>query len=400
MEVLMIAPQPFLEPRGTPISVYQRVKGLAVLGHTIDLVTYHLGKDVDIPGVTIHRIPNVPFIKEIKVGPSWYKPVLDILLFYKTISLMMTKRYDIIHSHEEAAFFANFLASTFRTRHLYDMHSSLPRQLANFNFGNYGPVVKMFEMLERRTINTCDAMITIGSDLEQQVRAINPSVPHVMIENLPLQNNDTTIDPLVLDQLRQQLGLKDRVAIVYTGTFERYQGLDLLIDSAKLVKEQHPEAAFLLVGGKPQQVEQWRDEVRRQGLEADVIFTGIVPVDEVRTYMELADILVSPRTEGLSVPLKIYTYLLSGKPIVATNLIAHTLVLNDDTAVLAEPTKEAFAAGIMKLIRSPELRQQVSVQALRYAQEKYDPAHYLSRLERIYRAVQPAQRPPEQPAIL
>ena len=63
MRVLMLAPQPFLEPRGTPISVYQRVQGLASLGHRIDLVTYHLGRDVDIPGVTLHRIPRVPWLR-------------------------------------------------------------------------------------------------------------------------------------------------------------------------------------------------------------------------------------------------------------------------------------------------------------------------------------------------
>jgi len=144
MDILMIAPQPFLEPRGTPISVYQRVQGLATLGHTIDLVTYHIGQDVQIPGVTIHRIPHVPFIKQVKVGPSWAKPLLDLLIFWTAFRLLTTKQYDVIHSHEEAAFFCGLLARMFHTRHLYDMHSSLPQQLRNFNFGNARPLVRLF----------------------------------------------------------------------------------------------------------------------------------------------------------------------------------------------------------------------------------------------------------------
>ncbi len=60
MKILMIAPQPFFEPRGTPISVYQRIEGLSKLGHSVDLVTYHIGEDVEIPGLRIFRAPNFP----------------------------------------------------------------------------------------------------------------------------------------------------------------------------------------------------------------------------------------------------------------------------------------------------------------------------------------------------
>ena len=66
MKILMIAPQPFFEPRGTPISVYQRVNALSKLGHEVDLVTYHLGSTPDIPNVNVHRTMKVPFINQIK----------------------------------------------------------------------------------------------------------------------------------------------------------------------------------------------------------------------------------------------------------------------------------------------------------------------------------------------
>ena len=53
--------------------------------------------------------------------------------------------------------------------------------------------------------------------------------------------------------------------------------------------------------------------------------------------------LTSPRSKGTNTPLKIYQYLRSGKPIVATRLLTHTQVLDDDTAMLTAPDPQAFA---------------------------------------------------------
>jgi glycosyltransferase involved in cell wall biosynthesis len=387
MKVLMIAPQPFFQPRGTPISVYQRLQGLSSLGYEVDLLTYHIGEDVSIPGVRIYRTPRIPFIKNIMIGPSWPKLFLDLLLFYKTILMLISNRYDIIHSHEEASFFSVILAAIFRTPHLYDMHSILSRQLINFNFGNYQPIIKLFEMLERWVINTCQVIITIGIDLADYVKEINPTARQITIENLPINANETTKVQYSVDELKTKLGLKNKLPVVYTGTFERYQGLDLLFESAKIVKKHNPEASFIIVGGKPHQVEYWQNEIRKNQLEDCVHFIGTVPPEETLAYLEMAEILVSPRTEGLSVPLKIYTYLYSGKPTVATKLMAHTQVLNDETAILVAPQKEAFAEGILKLIQNPDLRQHLGFQARKFAQERYNPTIYLTKLEQIYREV-------------
>ncbi|HJW89047.1 MAG TPA: glycosyltransferase family 4 protein [Anaerolineales bacterium] len=390
MRVLMIAPQPFLEPRGTPISVYQRLHGLSRLGHSIDLVTYHLGEDVSLPGVRIYRIPGLGMIKELKVGPSWPKLPLDLLLFFKAFGLLLRGKYDVIHAHEEAAIFSLILAALFRTRSIYDMHSSLPRQLVNFNFGNNPLIIKLFQVFERLVINACDALITIGSDLEMHAQAIKPSVVQMMIENLPMRARLTEADLRAVAALRQEYRLEGKLAVVYTGTFECYQGVRLLIESAGLVCRAHPEIVFFLVGGKPGQVLEWQEAARQAGLEGRVIFTGTVPVETANRYLDIADILVSPRIGSTSVPLKIYTYLLSGKPILATNLSAHTLVLTSETAVLVEPTKEAFADGLVQLISNPELRQRLGAQAQKLAEEKYSQAAYLARLEKIYRTLQPA----------
>ena len=134
MRMLIVAPQPFFSPRGTPYSVYYRTLVAAELGVEADLLTYGEGEDVDIPGVRIVRIPRLPFLGPVRIGPSRAKLVLDLVLAAWTVGLLRRRRYDVVHAHEEAMFFCRLLKPLFRFKLIYDMHSSLPQQLTNFRF--------------------------------------------------------------------------------------------------------------------------------------------------------------------------------------------------------------------------------------------------------------------------
>lgn len=392
MKILMIAPQPFFEARGTPISVYQRLEALSALEYEVDLLTYHMGEDVPIPGVRICRSVHLPFMKNVKVGPSWPKVLLDILLFLHAVVLLTRNRYDVIHTHEEAAFFTVPLSRAFGKRHVYDMHSSLPRQLAALPRWRFWPFIKIFEILERWVLDTCDVVIVIDADLERHVRTINPDVTTVLIQNLSVHSINGESNPAAADRLREKIGLDGKVVVVYTGNLEHYQGLDLLVKSACIVREQCPEVAFVVVGGDARQVAHWQQEAAASGLGDSIYFPGRVPLSEAVAYLDLAEILVSPRTDGTSVPLKIYSYLRAGKPIVATDLPAHSQVLTDEMAILVAPTAKGLAQGILTLAHSPGLRQNLGSRGRELGTEWFKPADYVSRLEAVYQA--PALSPP------
>ena len=90
--ILMIAPEPYFEPRGTPISIYFRCLALTKIGYQVDLLTYSIGEDKSMPGLNIYRIPRIPFINKIKIGPSFVKLFLDcFLMFYGLIRLFKFK---------------------------------------------------------------------------------------------------------------------------------------------------------------------------------------------------------------------------------------------------------------------------------------------------------------------
>src|ERR1700724_2217967 len=80
VRILMIAPEPFFEPRGTPFSEFHRIRALTELGHQVDLVPSPCGQDVSIHGLRVFRRPRPPFLTDVKIGPSLAKIPLDALL--------------------------------------------------------------------------------------------------------------------------------------------------------------------------------------------------------------------------------------------------------------------------------------------------------------------------------
>jgi len=385
MKILMIAPQPFFQPRGTPISVLHRLHTLSNLGHKIDLVTYHLGETVPIENVTYHRITNIPFIKKIKIGPSKSKLILDIFLFLKARHLLRTKEYDVLHAHEEAGFFASLLIKNKKILFLYDMHSSLPQQLTNFKFTKLKSFIHIFEKLENSTITNADAVITICPELYNYVEELFPDKKQVLLENVADNSMVFKDDENQNFNVRDHYELNGNLVILYSGTFEPYQGLDLLVAGSKHVINKFNTVRFLLVGGHADQVEKYRKQVEALGLSSYFVFAGQVKPHEVGKFISAADILVTPRIEGNNTPLKIYEYLRAGKPIVATNHITHTQVLNNQVAYLTECNVESFANGIIRVIEDDDLRYNISENAKILAEKKYSYKVYLSKTRDIYR---------------
>jgi glycosyltransferase involved in cell wall biosynthesis len=120
------------------------------------------------------------------------------------------------------------------------------------------------------------------------------------------------------------------------------------------------------------------------GVADVVVFTGQRPLAEMPTYFELADILVSPRTAGTNTPLKIYSYLASGRPIVATRILAHTQVLSDEVAVLTAPTPDGVAAGINRLLADDALAATLAKQARAFAEARFSQGAYRAKVAEAY----------------
>lgn len=388
MKIFMIAPEPFFQPRGTPFSEYHRLQALSKLGHTIDMIAYPIGDDVEIENVTIYRSLAIPLIKHVKIGPSWAKILLDIPLFVQAFWMALTRPYDCVHTHEEAVIVGAILRRFFGYPHVYDMHSSLPEQMSNFGISRSKLIFRLGEFFERWVLKHSSKTIVICPYLGERVEKLHRDQPYLVIENVPVTDHEAEIDQHQVQDLRSRLAPNGETMILYTGTMEAYQGIDLLLQSAAHVVKTNDRVKYVLVGGQPQQIAQMREMAALLGVEQYTDFVGQRPVEEMPLFTEAADILVSPRKDGKNTPLKIYSYLKSGKPIVATRILTHTQVLYDDVAVLTENHAEAFADGTLRLIQEPEHGKRLAANALRLSEEKYSYAAYLEKTRKVYEFVQ------------
>ena len=396
----MLAPEPFFEPRGTPFSEYHRIKALVEDGHVVDLVTYPIGRDVDLPNLRIIRTWKPPFISAVKIGPSFTKLLLDALLTCTIlrVGFLGRHRYQAIHSHEEMGVVGVWLARRLGIPHLYDMHSSLPQQLGNFRYSRSRVLRWLFDQAERYMVQGSQVVITICQDLQDTVHEMGVGDRAVLIENVMGGDVDPTPGP-GRDALRARWNLTpSQPVVLYTGTFEQYQGLDLLLEASLHLKARVPEVAVLVVGGSPEQVEALSARARERG--APLVFTGQRPPIEVPHFVDACDVLVSPRIAGTNTPLKIYSYLRSGRPIVATDLRTHTQVLTRDASVLVAPTAEALADGLASVLEDPAAAARVADAARQLAESRYSRESYLTRTRRAYDLLWPALRPrPRQVAM-
>jgi glycosyltransferase involved in cell wall biosynthesis len=258
------------------------------------------------------------------------------------------------------------------------MHSSLPQQVANFGYRNMPGLAWLLGRLERLMIRGSRVVIVICADLETTVRAIERDVPTVLIENAPGSGTGAAAGAGLA--IRASLGLAPETPIaLYTGTFEHYQGLDLLYGAMTHVKAVRPDARLVLVGGDAAQVAAARRQIEALGLTGEVLLTGQRPAEEIPAYLDAATVLVSPRSTGTNTPLKIYQYLRSGRPIVATDLRTHTQVLSDEFAFLAAPDPAAFGRAILDAFADPARAARLGARAREIAETRYSDEAYIAK---------------------
>ncbi len=340
----------------------------------------------------IYRSLPVPFIKAVKVGPSIGKLFLDFFLIFTVFKLLFKNQYDCIHTHEEACFMGAVLSKLWRIPHVYDMHSSLSQQFSNFDVVHARWVHKILRFFENLALKYSDAIIAICPYLDQHVKSAGIHNQVFVIENTPEADSFFVNRPLQKSTLKAEKGWDNKLIVLYAGTFEPYQGLDLLLESAGIVGKTMPGVLFLLVGGDTKYIEKYQQLAKELGVNERVVFMEKIPVEQMMEYFSAADVVVSPRKSGTNTPLKIYSYLRCGKPIVATDLITHTQVLNSEIAVLTEPNPEAFAAGIVRALQSPDIPKMVQ-RALEVADEKYSYEEYIRKTSRLYNYVASLKNP-------
>jgi glycosyltransferase involved in cell wall biosynthesis len=365
--ILVLAPQPFYEDRGTPIALRQVLEALGQLGHSVDVLTYPIGRSVELPGVRFFRVANPFRWSHVPIGLSVRKLLLDLYLIPAAWRRLRSRRYRAIHAVEEAAFPAVALGRLCGVPVVYDMQSSLPEQLARHRIfgGRLGQ--GLLKAAERWLLRRVNVVVT-STGLASHVAGV---VPGARVREWRFPAADPAITTTnEAASLRLSLAIPDHIpVVVYSGTFAAYQGLPDLVAAIPLVLHQVPEVVFVLVGADG------LDGEKLAGVTEEVVQSGNLrvierqPREHVPAYLAMADLLVSPRAYGSNLPLKIFDYLAAGKPIVATDVPAHRTVL-EGRAELVEPSAEALARAIAELLLDRERAGRLADEARAYAERK------------------------------
>lgn len=379
--ILVIAPQPFFQNRGTPIAVKLLVEELAALGYEVHLLVFHEGEDITLPGVRLHRIPRLKGIKNIPPSISWKKIVCDGVLFFTALSLIRKYRYDLVHAVEESAFIALVLKKIFGIPYVYDMDSSLAIQIVD-KLSFLKPVRPVLEFFEKGAVRGSCGVVAVCKALEEIAHSYDPEKDIVRLEDISLLDDSAHCE----EQLRAKYDITGPI-MLYVGNLEGYQGIDLLLESFQLVHKQGVVGNVVIIGGTEPTIAAYKQLAEELGIGANTYFCGPRPVELLGHYLAQADILLSPRIQGNNTPMKLYSYLDSAKVVLATNLPTHTQVLTDEFSSLVEPDKKSMAAAMVELLENPELCNSLGMRGKEVARQKYSLEAYRKKLSTFYKSL-------------
>ncbi len=397
MRILLLAPHPFFQVRGTPLAERALLDVLGNNGHELHVLTYHLGEDVQLPNCTIHRLPSIPGVRAVPPGLSARKLACDVVMTVQALRLTRRLRPDVIHAVEESVFMAMAIRRLCRIPFVYDMDSSMPDQLLDSQPW-LGAVEGFLRRCEASAVRESLGVLAVCRALQDTARRHDPNKPIGRLEDVSLVDPDEpagssseAVDP-GKERLRETIGRHGPI-VLYVGNLAPYQGLDLLLDGFALAARATGDAQLVVVGGSPERIRDYTTRAAALGLLERVHFLGPRPVTELGTYLRQAEVLVSPRLSGTNTPMKIYSYLASGRAILATRLPTHTQVLDDGISLLVEPEPEDVAAGLRRLLSDPEFRRDLGEAARARARREYTRAAFRAKLLDFYAEVERRLQP-------
>jgi len=327
LKILMIAPTPYFSDRGCHVRIYEEAKALMARGHQVRIVTYHLGRDLE--PVPVDRILSLSWYHKREAGPSWHKPYLDLLLLCKVAGVARSFRPHLIHAHLHEGVLIGWPVARLRGIPLiFDYQGSLSGESLNHGFFKNGSLLhRFFRSVERGINSIADLIITSSTPGLQELTRLW-KLPADRVIAFPDGVDTAVFRHHSRSEARKRLGLDDEVpVIVYLGLLNRYQGVDLLLQAAKLLIR-HGRIFHLLIMGYPEQ--EYRQKADQMNIGSFVTFSGRVDYADAPLLLASGDLAVSPKVSDTEANGKLLNYMACGLPVVAFDSPVNHELLGDD----------------------------------------------------------------------
>ena len=339
---------------GNSIHVCELSKNLLELGHNITVIVKSSDTNYECKGINVKHInyTNIRILRMVS---------FELHAFLAGLIIATKTRPDVIYMrHELVSNCGYFLSKLLRIPVITEVNGLLidERRIGGSKSNFFADKIERFNLARN------DKIIAVTSRLKQVLKK-EYNIPKNKITVIQNGANTRVFKPIDLLKAREKLNLaQDFNYICFVGALAPWQGVEYLIQSASLILKEIPNTKFLIVGDG-QMKKELMELTKQTGVSDKIIFTGVVPYEEVPKYINSSDVCVAPfiraRNEriGLS-PLKIYEYEACGKPIVSSRISNLEFIEQQNAGILVEPeNQEELAKAIVKLLKDEKLREEM-----------------------------------------
>jgi glycosyltransferase involved in cell wall biosynthesis len=311
--------------------------------------------------------------------PTFRKNTLSYLLyeivsfFYLTFYILNWKP-DVIYLRQGLfEVFPPILARLFGVPYVIEKNGIMEDEFRSRGFSEI--VIKILRLAEEINFRLSDKIVCVTEGIKREiVRRYKVNEGKLMV--IPNGANIELFRPLDKRECRRKLGLEENAFYVgFVGSFAPWQGLEILIEAAKRVKEQgYAQIKYILVGDGEQEP-LLRQKVREYKLEQEIRFTGRVAYEQVVNYINTFDVcyLCKERLSFGFSPLKLYEYLACGRPVIASRVDGVKEVIEEGKCgYLFEPgDAEELAKRIIQSYQERDTLQEMGLRGRRLVESKY-----------------------------
>jgi glycosyltransferase involved in cell wall biosynthesis len=363
MRILFIAPTPFFADRGCHVRIYEEIKSLQNLGNEIILCTYGLGREVE--GVDTVRTINFPWYKKLEAGPSKTKILLLPFLFLTVFKTVINFKPMIIYAHlHEGAIIARLIKLFFpKKKYFFDMQGSLANELLQHRFIKEGSLFYKFFLFFEKRITNWFHIIASSPNYKSEFERLGINANRYNISVI-----GDGVDTSIFKPQRFNRTIGDRynikrtsVRVLYMGLLEEYQGVDLMLESFRIVKEKHPDIVFIIIGYP--NIDRYRNITKLKGLDKNIRFLGKIDYNKIPQYLSLSEIAIAPKISESEGDGKLFNYLSMGMCTITWNRELSKSIAGDAAIYCEYQNTKDMANKILLAIEDESLRKEYQIKA-------------------------------------
>ena len=333
-----------------------------------------LFKRETLDGINVLRVPTLIFPNR-----GIFLRILDFLsfMFTSSIASFFVGRPDVVLATSPQFFTAVsgwFVSRVYRRPFVFEIRDLWPDSIVAIGVMKEGRAIRFIRVIEQFLYRQADLIVTVTSSSRDLLMARGVDGDKIVVVSNGIDVGQLTPGPAPIE-LRQRLGLENKIVVSYVGAVGMAHGLQLILDAAQDCRNRLPEVHFIIVGSGAE-LRDLQLQARERAL-GNVTFIGRVAHAEIVNYWRLSDMtLVLLKDTPLFrtvIPSKIFEAMATGTPII-TNVRGElqTLLEPLGTAVMIEPSNlNALVDAIETLARSPARRQALATAAAEAAKQ-YD----------------------------